>query len=88
MTRTALLSYNQISWYKICCMTVSGSETGRISPEILRKQEAKVMKQLDMRGKACPMPVIETKKIFCLLYFSPVRRQSGWAECAGREDPG
>ena len=21
------------------------------------------MKQLDMRGKACPMPVIETKKI-------------------------
>lgn len=63
MTRTALLSYNQISWYKICCMTVSGSETGRISPEILRKQEAKVMKQLDMRGKACPMPVIETKKI-------------------------
>lgn len=32
-------------------------------PRNLRKQEAKVMKQLDMRGKACPMPVIETKKI-------------------------
>ena len=63
MTRTALLSYNQISWYKICCMTVSGSETGRISPEILQKQEAKGMKQLNMKGKACPMPVIETKKI-------------------------
>ena len=32
------------------------------------------MKQLDMRGKACPMPVIETKKLLEELNKSEAKR--------------